>query len=89
MQWVYILKCFDNGYYVGCTDNLKERFKTHTSGYVNATKYRLPVELLMYFCFKNKYIAFNFEKYLKSASGRAFCKKHFSEESVKSVKIIT
>lgn len=28
--------------------------------------------------FKDKYLAFNFEKYLKSGSGRAFIKKHFS-----------
>ena len=79
MQFVYVLKCNDNGYYVGCTDNLKDRIVRHNKGYVNATKSRLPVELQMYFCFKNKFIAFNFEKYLKTASGRAFTKKHFSE----------
>lgn len=82
MQWVYVLKCSDKGFCVGCTDNLKERFKSHTLGYVNATKDRRPIDLVMYFGFKNKYIAFNFEKYLKTASGRAFAKKHFSEESV-------
>lgn len=79
MQFVYILKCNDNGFYVGCTDNLKDRIERHTKGYVDATKYRLPVELQIYFCFKNKFIAFNFEKYLKTASGRAFTKKHFGE----------
>ena len=82
MQWVYILKCNDGGFYVGCTGDLKQRIKTHSSGCVDATKYRLPIELQMCFCFKNKYVAFNFEKYLKTASGRAFVKKHFSEESV-------
>ena len=80
MQFVYILKCHDNGFYVGCTDNLKDRIDRHTKGYVDATKYRLPIDLQMYFCFKNKFIAFNFEKYLKSCSGRAFSKKHFEEK---------
>jgi len=82
MYFVYVLKCFDNGFYIGCTDNLKQRIETHSNGWVQATKYRLPISLEMYFCFKNKYIAFNFEKYLKTASGRAFSKKHFSEDSV-------
>jgi len=79
MQFVYVLKCNDNGFYVGCTDNLKDRIERHSKGHVDATKYRLPVTLEMYFCFKNKYLAFNFEKYLKTASGRAFAKKHFGE----------
>ncbi len=78
MYWVYILKCNDEGFYVGCTDNLKERIKRHKNGYVNATKYRLPIVLYSYFGFRDKYIAFNFEKYLKTGSGRAFAKKHFN-----------
>jgi len=78
MYWVYILKCSNNGFYVGCTDNIKERIERHKNGYVNATKYRLPIILYCYFGFKDKYIAFNFEKYLKIGSGRAFAKKHFS-----------
>jgi putative endonuclease len=76
MYYVYILKCKD-GYYEGCTDNLKSRLNRHQKGYVDATKERLPVELEMYFAVKNKYQAFEFEKYLKSGSGRAFIKKHF------------
>jgi len=78
MYYVYILRCCDSGYYVGCTDNLKSRFEKHSRGYVSATKYRLPVTIEMYFCFRDKYLAFNFEKYLKSGSGRAFTKKHFN-----------
>jgi len=76
MHYVYSLKC-KNGYYIGCTGNLKDRLKQHQNGYVPATKKHLPVELNCYFAFQNKYIAFKFEKYLKSGSGRAFIKKHF------------
>ena len=67
--------CNDNKPYVGCTENLKERFKRHRAGYVPATKNRLPVTLVIYIAFQDKYKAFNFEKYLKSGSGRAFLKK--------------
>jgi putative endonuclease len=70
------LLCADNKSYVGCTDDLKDRFDRHQKGYVDATKNKLPVKLMAYFAFKNKYTAFNFEKYLKSGSGRAFMKTH-------------
>jgi len=75
--YVYILKCGNNKPYIGCTDNLKERIERHNKGYVPATKPLLPAKLISYFAFSNKYIAYNFEKYLKSGSGRAFTKKHF------------
>ncbi len=77
MQYVYSLKCKD-GYYVGCTDNLKERFVRHQKGYVPATADRLPVTLEFYIALADKYRAFELEKYLKSGSGRAFIKKHLS-----------
>jgi putative endonuclease len=75
MHYVYSLKCRD-GFYVGCTDNLKERFARHQKGHVPATARHLPVELDFYFAIKDKYKAFEFEKYLKSGSGRAFINKH-------------
>jgi predicted GIY-YIG superfamily endonuclease len=76
MHYVYILKCNNKRLYVGCTSDLKDRIKRHQSGYVNATKNLLPVTLKFYCCFPNKYLAFQFEKYLKSGSGRAFTNKH-------------
>ncbi|MEK7509989.1 MAG: GIY-YIG nuclease family protein [Patescibacteria group bacterium] len=64
-------------YYIGCTDDLKERIDRHRNGQVPATKNRLPIELDFYIVMKDKYKAFEFEQYLKSGSGRAFAKKHF------------
>jgi predicted GIY-YIG superfamily endonuclease len=75
--YVYILKCIDGSNYTGCTNNLEDRIKRHNSGQVEATKNILPVEILNHFAFTDKYKAFNFEKYLKSGSGRAFSKRHF------------
>lgn len=79
MQYVYILKCNDGATYTGCTEDLKARFERHSKGYVLSTKSRLPVELIFYCAFKDKYKAFEFEKYLKSGSGRAFMAKRFVE----------
>ncbi len=76
MYYVYILKCINGKPYTGCTDNLKERIERHNKGYVPSTKPLLPVSLISYFAFSNKYTAFLFEQYLKSGSGRAFMKKH-------------
>ena len=76
MYYVYFLVCADKKTYIGCTDDLKERIERHNNQRVPATSKRLPVKLVSYFAFMNKYTAFNFEKYLKSGSGRAFIKKH-------------
>ena len=78
MYYVYILQCADGKPYTGCTDDLKARLERHQKGYVPATTNRLPVELECYFAIKDKYKAFEFEKYLKSGSGRAFIQKHLS-----------
>ena len=76
MYYVYTLKCRD-GYYTGCTSDLKDRMERHRKGYVPVTKERRPIELENYVAFKDKYKAFEFEIYSKSGSGRAFIKKHF------------
>lgn len=68
--------CTDSKSYIGCAEDLKERIFRHENGYVPATKNRLPITLISYFVFSNKYTAYNFEKYLKSGSGRAFMRKH-------------
>ena len=78
MYYVYSLKCKD-GFYIGCTNDLKDRIKRHTAGYVDATKSRLPITLENYFAFNDEKIAFKFEKYLKSGSGRAFAKRHLAK----------
>jgi putative endonuclease len=75
MHYVYILRCKDGSTYVGCTSDLKERFARHIKGNVPATKPKIPVTLVFYCAFEDKYTAFAFEKYLKSGSGRAFMNK--------------
>ena len=77
MQYVYILKCADGKHYTGCTNNITNRIERHKKGEVTYIKSRLPVELIFYCAFSDPYKAFEFEKYLKSGSGRAFMKKRF------------
>lgn len=77
MYYVYSLKCKD-GFYIGCTDNIQERLEHHQKGHVPSTKERLPISLEFYIAIPDKYKAFEFEKYLKSGSGRAFINKHFA-----------
>ena len=45
--WVYILKCADNSYYTGHTDNLEKRIGEHQTGLCGGyTASRLPIALV-------------------------------------------
>ena len=64
--WVYILKCSDNSYYVGCTDNLIRRMNEHVRGiYKGYTYTRLPIELVYSQSFDNINDAMKTEKQIK------------------------
>jgi len=81
MQYVYILRCKDGSPHTGCTSDLRERFKRHNNGQVPATKDKIPADLVFYCAFKEKLKAFQFEKYLKSGSGRAVMFKRLFDRS--------
>lgn len=84
MYYTYILRNYETGrYYVGYTNDLKNRLKEHLSGKVQSTKSNLNYQLEWYCAFKTEKQAIAFEKYLKSGSGIAFMKKRFfKSESV-------
>jgi putative endonuclease len=48
MFWIYILKCRDNSYYTGHTDNLENRLYQHQNKLIPGcyTSSKLPVELV-------------------------------------------
>lgn len=75
--YVYILRCADDKPYTGYTKDLNDRLDRHKRGSVPATKDRRPMELETYFAFSDQYQAIQFEKYLKSGSGRAVMNKRF------------
>jgi len=77
MIWtVYILKCFDGKYYIGCTSDMTKRLLAHNRRRVKYTSTRLPLELIVSMSFKDKYRAYEFERYLKSGSGKVFAQRH-------------
>ena len=76
MYYVYILKLNNGSYYVGFSDNLKQRISEHKRGIVKTTQKLLPATLVHYSAFKNRFKALKFERYLKEGSGFAFRNKH-------------
>ena len=77
MWHVYIIRSvpFPEREYTGATANLKHRMADHNAGKSPHTAKFTPWELLWYSAFPDKYKALEFEKYLKSHSGRAFASK--------------
>jgi putative endonuclease len=78
-HYVYILvsKTHPGRHYIGLTGDLPSRAKAHNSGQLPYTaKYR-PWLIDTAIAFRSRKKASEFEKYLKSHSGRAFAKKHF------------
>ena len=69
MWYVYILKCSDNSFYTGHTNNLSERFERHNSGRGSAhTAARLPVKLVWQEECENETIAIKRETQIKKWS---------------------
>lgn len=75
MFYVYILYSLkDEKFYVGYTNDLKERKKKHDKGLVNSTKNRRPLQLVYYEACLNQQDATHREKYLKTAWGKRYIK---------------
>jgi putative endonuclease len=77
MIYVYILQSIadPDRFYIGIARDLRARLKKHNSGDVSHTSKFKPWRVNTYVAFSDEKRAFEFEKYLKSASGRAFAKK--------------
>ena len=64
--WVYILRCGDNSYYTGHTDNLEERIARHKTGEIEGyTSTRLPVRLVFSEEFPTREEALTCERQIK------------------------
>lgn len=77
MKYVYILASLsDPGrYYTGITDNIEARLAKHNARSVPHTSKYAPWKVKTYVAFSEEAQAIEFEKYLKTGSGRAFSKK--------------
>lgn len=68
--YLYILKCSDDSYYIGVTNNLDRRITEHNSG-INTESYtfhRRPVELVFHEMFSDFNLAFEWETKIKKWS---------------------
>ncbi len=77
MKYVYLIRSVSapDQRYVGVTSNLQERLRTHNAGSSPHTSKYTPWDLVSYVCFNDDQRAIDFERYLKSGSGRAFANK--------------
>ena len=77
MWYVYIITSASSPAqeYTGFSKDLTQRLKDHNAGKSIHTSKYMPWELVWYCAFPEEKPALNFEKYLKSHSGRAFASK--------------
>jgi putative endonuclease len=77
--YAYILRSLSNPdrHYTGMTDDLAARLARHNTGKCSHTSKFMPWQIETAVAFRSREKAAAFEKYLKSASGRAFASKHF------------
>ncbi len=77
MWYVYFLELNNNDLYVGSTNDLRRRVKSHQNGQVLSTKSYLPATLRSYVAVETEALARTLERYFKSGSGKAVAKKRF------------
>jgi predicted GIY-YIG superfamily endonuclease len=84
MHYAYILRSASHPdrFYYGSTSDLKKRLETDNAGGNVSTKPFRPWKLVWYGGFPSKQIATDFEKYLKTASGKAFARKRLVTEQI-------
>jgi putative endonuclease len=80
MHYVYLLECQDDkSWYIGQTDDLRERVKRHNDGTgARTTSLRKNWELIYYEAYRVKADALGREKFLKSGSGYKYLKKQLN-----------
>jgi len=78
-SYVYVLQSEKDParHYTGLTDDLAERLRKHNAGEVPATAPHRPWRIRTAIAFHDRQRASEFERYLKSHSGRVFASRHF------------
>jgi putative endonuclease len=79
-RFVYVLRseADPDRHYVGLTTNVQRRLEWHNSGPSGVTVRNRPWSVVVAIEFASELAASRFERYLKTGSGRAFAKRHFS-----------
>lgn len=83
MHYTYILLSKKSHiFYYGSSHDVMLRFSQHNAGEVKSTKPHIPWDLVWYGVFQTKLEAEDFEKYLKSGSGKAFAYKRLVRDAL-------
>src|SRR5262249_6282467 len=84
MWYVYIIRSINSPEqeYTGATEDPKQRLADHNAGRSAHTAKFKPWKLVWYCAFPDKYKALEFEKYLKSHSGRALSRNRLCYSQV-------
>ena len=77
MWYVYFLELANGDIYVGSTNDLRRRVKSHNDRQVVSTKSLLPATLRSYVAVETEAVARTLERYFKSGSGKAVARKRF------------
>ena len=74
MTYVYLLESvyYQHHFYIGLTNDLKQRLAHHNEGKSPHTRKFKPWNLISYTAFADEKTAHAFEKYLKTGSGKAW-----------------
>jgi predicted GIY-YIG superfamily endonuclease len=85
-RFVYILKSLvsPTEYYVGATSDMPARLKAHNEGLSPHTTRWRPWRPLVVIEFDDEAPALEFERYLKTGSGREFARRHFRQTMAQS-----
>jgi putative endonuclease len=84
MHYCYILLSLKSHiFYFGSANDLKLRLKLHNESKVKSTKAFRPWKLVWYSAFGTEKEARDFEKYLKSGSGKSFAYKRLVSVALK------
>ena len=80
-RFVYIIKSLsaDCEYYVGVTSDFERRLEAHNAGLSTHTARYRPWRALIVIEFDEEKPALQFERYLKTGSGREFARRHFRQ----------
>jgi Fic family protein len=74
---IYVLKCADDSFYIGQTDDFSRRYEDHCSKRVSWTAPRLPAEPIHWEVFDSREKALKRERDLKTGFGRKWLKREY------------
>ncbi len=79
---IYVLKCSNNSFYIGQSQDFPRRLSEHERGEVSWTSKYLPVELIHWEVFNTREDAVDREKKLKTGFGREWLKREFEKQTL-------